>query len=172
MSSDIANDDDMVVQDILNQINASSNAEGNQPSHPQQSSPSIPLQQLLIQQPQHVSTPNNMTQQPMHTGSNPMFMQQQAYHMPQMDFSSNMFPSIAPTQQDTPMDYKSYIIQMAGDLKLAGLVFAVVIIAHFVPIESYISKYFAVDKIPYHEVILRAIMVALLVIIIKKLLKI
>ena len=136
LSTDIVNDDDIVVQDILNQIN---NSTPNQNINA--TMPSYPMQQQA------------------------MFTNQQMMHPPSY-----------PTQEIYTMqesnDYKTFYNQFAVDIKLASTVFFVVIIIHFVPLSSWMAKYIAVDKIPYHEIILRAILATLLVIIIKNLLKI
>lgn len=55
----------------------------------------------------------------------------------------------------------------AEDIKLAGLVFAVVLIVRFVPVVSVLSRYIAVHKIPYHELIVQALLAALLVVTIR-----
>lgn len=169
MSSDIANDDDIVVQDILNQINASSSNDQNSSSG--QQDPSLNMnainQQLMMQQ---LAAQQNMvqsSQMPQNMGYPPQAM----YQMSQMGYGGPMENSIV-VQGNQPMDFKTYLFNFADDVKLAGVVFAVVILVHFIPLDKLISKYFAVDKIPYHDIILRAIMAALLVVIIKKLSKI
>ncbi len=57
----------------------------------------------------------------------------------------------------------------SNELKIAGYVFMAVIIVHFVPFHKYLSKYLALEKIPYSEILLRAILAALLVVISQKL---
>jgi hypothetical protein len=88
---------------------------------------------------------------------------------PQMQQPMQM-PSIP--QQPTGQEIENYMLYFADDLKLGGLVFTITILVHFIPVDKYVSKYFNIQNIPYHEVILRAIMIALFVVLIKKFAKI
>ena len=153
LSADIVNDDDMVVQDILNQINSTTQ------NPPQQVMvPNVNMQNF--QQP----PPNVQTIQDFQTLQNLQAFQAAQANMPLVQGFQDG------TSQEA--DYKTFFFQFADDIKLAALVFFVVIIVHFVPLSSWVSKYIAVDKIPYHEIILRAILVTLLVVILTKLVKI
>jgi len=182
LSADIINDDDIVVQDILNQINASTDnssqqhnqQSGNEPTPQQiqQINQQIMMQQLAAQQQQQNMIASQQQQQ---NGNNGMFIpppsQQQAMLLSQLNsLGGNPYDNII--QNSHPTEFKDYLLLFADDLKLASLVFIVVILVHFVPLDKFLSRYFAIDKIPYHEVLLRAIMAALLIIIIKKLAKI
>lgn len=53
---------------------------------------------------------------------------------------------------------------LKGDAKLIGLVFLAVIIAELSPIYSIISKYIALEKIPYHDILLKAAVVTIIVV--------
>jgi len=156
-SSDVVNDDDLVVQDILNQINASVNAS------PPQEQPSPPImQQPMAQHPQLV----------MHN-QQPMYQMQSQPQAPQLDqqlfnLMQQQHAAIMPHQ----FQFMDYLNNITDDLKLAGLVFFVVIVIHFVRIEDFVARYIAIDKIPYHQIILRAILAALLVLIVKKIIKV
>ena len=179
LSADIINDDDIVVQDILNQI-ASASTENSQqhvqneptPQQIQQMNQQIMMQQLASQQQQNMMAQQQQQQQ--QNGNNGMFVpqsQQQAMLLAQLNsMGSNPYENII--QNPHPTEFKDYLLLFADDLKLAALVFIVVILVHFIPLDKFLSRYFAIDKIPYHEVLLRAIMAALLIIIIKKLAKI
>lgn len=68
--------------------------------------------------------------------------------------------------------YDKWMNLISSEFKLAGAIFAIVIIVQLVPFHKYISKYVAIEKIPYHEILLRAILASLSIIIIKKLLSI
>ena len=48
----------------------------------------------------------------------------------------------------------------APDVKLALMVFALVVCAHNVPLDAFLARYFAVERIPYHNVMLTAAFVA------------
>ena len=139
----VLNDDDVVVQDILNQINGGTVNESMEQQYQQQQQP--------------------MTQQSMHSYyPNPM-MTQQMQMPPQM---------VQPQIQAPPQEIQNYLLYFADDLKLAGLVFTITILVHFIPIDKYVSKYFNIQNIPYHEIILRAIMISLFVVLVKKFAKI
>lgn len=56
----------------------------------------------------------------------------------------------------------------SNEFKLAGYVFMAVVIVHFIPFHKYLGKYIALEKIPYNEILLRAIAAALIVIIAQK----
>jgi hypothetical protein len=160
-SSDVANDDDLVVQDILNQINATVGA------------PQVDNQQpTFTQQPLQMPQVLNQSQQPHQQGSVPNPVQQ-LYQLAQSQSNYDGSPLLFAQQQQLQHQFPlmDYFVNITDDLKLAGLVFFVVIVAHFVRIEDYVARYVAVDKIPYHQIILRAILAALLVLIVKKLLK-
>lgn len=170
LSADIINDDDVVVQDILNQINASTDSSNQNEVNNQQMQQM--QQQMMIQQ---MAQQQNMAQpQQINNGyqSGPS-QSQQAMLLAQMGGyggGGNPYDNII--QNVPPTEFKDYLVHFADDLKLASLVFFIVIIVHFIPLDKLLSRYFAIDKLPYHEILLRAIMAALFVIIIKKLLKI
>lgn len=138
-SGDIINDDDMIVQDILNQIN--NDAVSKSATIP----PSIPM---IPQQ-----MPN----------WNPLMQQQQ------MGIQSQMGPQpqIQATVQHISSLPFNHLKLFADDLQLAGIVFFAVIIAHFIPLCSFIGKYISLDKVPYHNIIINAIAASLLVVAVK-----
>jgi len=166
LSADIINDDDVVVQDILNQINAATDSSNQNEVNNQQMQQQMMIQQMAqqqnIAQPQQI---NNGYQ------SGPS-QSQQAMLLAQMGGYGGGNPYDNIIQNVPPTEFKDYLVHFADDLKLASLVFFIVIIVHFIPLDKLLSRYFAIDKLPYHEILLRAIMAALFVIIIKKLLKI
>lgn len=176
-SSDIANDDDIVVQDILNQINASSTPEqAVQPDRQPQMGMDPQINPLYIQQMSH-QNPQAIPQmmgggQAMLGGAGgipPHILYQMANG--NMSFPDGMMGG--PSQLGNgPMDYRSFLFYFADDLKLASLVFIVTIMIHFIPLDKFIGRYIALDKIPYHDVLLRAIMAAIIVVLFKKLAKI
>ena len=58
----------------------------------------------------------------------------------------------------------SLINILKGDTKLIALVFLAVIIVEFLPINAMISKYIAIEKIPYHDILLKAAVVTIIVV--------
>ena len=155
LSNDIVNDDDVVVQDILNQINSVA------PMENQQAGAGAGMDNATLNQ--------MMQMQQMY-----MPQMQQAPQMQQMPQMQHYTPQHVAQMENVlqPVDYKTYIHHFADDIKLAAIVFFVVIVIHFVPLSSWVARYIAVDKIPYHDIILRAILATLLVVIIKKVSKI
>ncbi len=168
-SSDIVNDDDMVVQDILNQINASSgeqNAERVQTEN---------VNQIYMQQPQQPPPQQHFMPPQMQFAANQNIPPQILYQMANGNFqmppeSGGMMPQTH--MPSGPLDYKTFMHYFADDLKLASVIFIATIVVHFIPLEKFVGRYIALDKIPYHEVLFRAIMISIVVIIIKKLAKI
>lgn len=161
LSSDIImNDDDAVVQDILNQINSSNNTEPNQDIN------QLANQQLL----QHLAAQTAAAQQQQLPYNN-INIGAQMQQIPNNQFQPNPFENLL-VQQNQPSTYATFLSLFVDDAKLAVVIFTCVIIAHFIPLEKLVGKYIALDKIPYHNIIFRAIVVTLFVIIIKKLSKI
>ncbi len=173
-SSDIVNDDDMVVQDILNQINSSTGDSQNEriPSENQNMNQLYMQQQMpppqFIQQ-QNMAAPSQGAQN--NGGLPPQLLYQMAAGNPNFQFQDMMPPSHPVNMPTGPLDYKTFMHYFADDLKLAALIFIATVIVHFIPLEKFIGKYIALDKIPYHEILFRAIMISIVVIIIKKVAK-
>jgi hypothetical protein len=139
---ELLNEDDSVIQDVLNNLNSA--------PQPQQSIPEL-NQQVTQDDLLRMAALNNMNinqllQQP----------QQQYTQQPQL-----FYP---PTNNMAKFNYL-----FSNEFKLAGIVFMAVIIVHLVPFNNILSKYVALDKIPYHDILVKAILVALAVIIVKKL---
>lgn len=151
LSQDISIEDDPAVMDILNNINNSSGGSPNQ----NDANVEQFQQQMLMQQ---------MAQQ-----QQPMMMAPQQYD----SVMQNILLQQAQVAPSPPtLDYKTFVHHFSDDIKLASLIFAATIIVHFIPIQSLIGKYIAIQNIPYHEIILRASLVALLTIVVKKFMKI
>lgn len=167
-SSDIINDDDAIVQDILNQINTASNGASNtNDQEPQQQN----IAYFPTAQPQPSLSPQTLLQLSQLSGLNGGMMQQ-AQQMPSINPMGALNSLNALNQLPPQSSLLSPILSMVtDDLKLAGMVFMIVVLVHFIPLDKFIGKYFAVDKIPYHQIILRAIMATLIIIIVQKLSK-
>lgn len=147
LAPEIMNEDDVAIQDMLNNLNTGGIQQQDQQQIPMHTQDEL-LQRLAA---------NNVNVNSLMSGYGP-----QAYSMPQQQFAS--MPSV-PT-----FSAKTITSLFQNELKLVGLVFLVVLLVQFVPFHQYVGKYFAIDKIPYHNVILRAIVASLLVVIGKKLL--
>lgn len=148
LPNDILNEDDSVIQDMLNNLSAGQQQQQQQMQDLQQQEEFLRMAAL------NNMNINQVMQQP----------QQQHYLPPPQPF---FMPQAGLTIQQPSMQQK-FMSLITSEFKLAGLVFAIVIIVQFVPFHRYISKYIAIEKIPYHEIILRGILAALAVVIAKK----
>ena len=143
-------DDDAEIQEALNDV-AAQLASSN-PTPPQQKLPSN--EEIMFMQ-----AANRIPQQPA-----PPHMQ---YYLPPAPAPP---PPIPPLPQ-TPDFFTSIrnLVYFSEDLKLMAIVFFVVFAVHFVPLEAIVGKYIAIERIPYHDKLLRAIVIAVLVVVVKNL---
>ena len=161
LPSEVINEDDAAIQDMLN--NLSSQQEAPQGAPPQYN-PNIQIPQ--VQSPQEelmrIAAANNLN-------INQLNQLMSGYGAPP-SYASSMSGQFAVSQ---PQGYAKHLAGLknvfSSELRLAGLVFVVVILVQFVPFHSYIGRYIAIDKIPYNEVVLRAIIASLVVVVFKKL---
>jgi hypothetical protein len=151
ISADIINDDDPTIQEVLNQFNSPS---------PQPSLPENPNINYLQQQ-QVMAQMQQQQQQQQQLYAQMQQQQQIDSILPQLQ--SQM---VSPTLNNVII--KGYLTNLTDDIKLVALVFIIYIVVNFIPIESIISRYFSIDKIPYHQIILRALLAALLFMFLKK----
>lgn len=157
---DIA-DDDATIQEVLNQIQSGSSA-----SQANNTVQQVPPQQYEMpqQQMQNVQVPNiSYSSQP-----------------PQPAFAPNMvgnganFIGQMPPQPSPYLDTENHngilgsVGAVAQDVKLAAFVFILFIIVQFIPIDKFLLRYFAFDKIPYYQVILKALLAFVAVIFFRK----
>lgn len=170
---DVIQDDDAEIQEALNDVNLQINGNAPPPTH----------MQYQHQSPDHIEPmmpqmPSQMSQMPQMSQMSQPHMQMQ--HMPQLPnvpienaqdiMYMKQMPVMPqyPTQATEPTTgIKQILFRFADDLKLAGVVFLTVFAVHYIPIESYVGKYFAIEKIPYHDTLLRAAVAALIVVLIK-----
>ena len=145
LPSEMLNEDDAVIQDMLNNLNTQQD-----PSYVQQ-------HQAMAQQQQQ---------------------QQQISQEDLLRYANNMNINqvLSPYQtiQQVPTVNvpitKQFTTLLSSEIKLAGIVFVAVVLVHLIPFSKIISKYVALEKIPYHDILLRASLAAMIVIIMKKLL--
>lgn len=146
LPSDMLTEDDSVIQDMLNNLNT---------SEQQQQIPSMSQQEEIMR----LAAMNNLNinNLPQAQFNNPVFGMQPQYNMQQ--------------PQQPVQNHSNYVQQLtqlfSNDFKLIAIVIAVVLIVQFVPFHTYIGKYIAIDKIPYNDIILRAIIAGGLVIVLK-----
>lgn len=175
LSVDGGNEDDATIQEVLNQIHNGGTGG--------MSADDI----NLVNQMMNTETPTPQTKQPMMTPQimlpqvTPQMMPQplvQAPPTPQFDpytqshFVGQLPPQpqqiVDPLQNQTDGSVLGFLTTIAADVKLASFVFVLFVIVHFIPLDKFLMKYFALDKIPYYDVILKAVMAFVAVIIFKK----
>lgn len=158
---DVGNDEEAEIQEALNDVNVQLHRQNMPPPPPvmPQMHPQMQMQQMPSPQMHMQGMPNI----PIENQSDMMFMH-------------NMMPSPAmqqPAANGMPFDFgepagiKQIIVRFADDLKLGLAIFAVIFALHFVPIETIVGKYFAIEKIPHHQILIRAVLAAIVVIIVK-----
>ena len=168
---EMLNEDDGVIQDMLNNLNngggSAQEVAQNQYIQQQQmlQQQQQQQQQQLMQQEElmRIAAMNNMNINQLMGGYGPP-----GYSQP-----SQAMPSYAEQPMQAPVVSGGLAAQFTAlftnELKLAGLVFMVVLAVQFIPFHRYISRYIAIDKIPYHDIVLRAMIASFVVIICKKL---
>ena len=161
---DIA-DDDATIQEVLNQINVgSSGSQANNVIQQAQHIQSSQQYEIPQQQMQNVQVPNiSYSSQP----PQPAFA-------PNMAGNGTNFIGQMPPQPSPYLDPENHngisgsVGAVAQDVKLAAFVFILFIIVQFIPIDKFLLRYFAFDKIPYYQVILKALLAFVAVIFFRK----
>lgn len=153
LSSDIINDDDPTIQEVLSQFNGSKQDMPSNPNINYVQQNHLQQQQLLAQ-----------------------IQAQQQAQQAQQNYIENMTQMSMPMNQIVPTGssistevFSNYMISITDDLKLVVLVFAIYIVVNFIPIENVISRYVALDKIPYNNIIIKAFFAAIIFMFLKKL---
>ncbi len=159
--SDIINDDDATIQEVLNHINLS---QSQQPQMPQQQPQQVQQQQIPLQKQMPMDMNQYMSQQiqqpyDIDALNNQMVMQNLMQQMPQQQ-------TIA---AHTGSSIEMFFHMFGDDLKLAILILTMIVLVHFIPIGSILGRYIAIDKIPYHDILLKALLASILVVLTKKL---
>lgn len=153
-------DDDAEIQDALNDVNAQLGLQASVSSPPPP--PSLPKPPVYSP---------NIPSIPVENPSDVMFLQGAQYTMPPMQHASYspQAPSPVPPMTLPTVSYMDYVVRFSNELKLALLVLLAVFAVHFIPFDSMIGKYFAIDKIPYHDILVKAFFTAVIVVTIKAL---
>lgn len=157
LPSEVINEDDAAIQDMLNNLSQ----QDAQPSQYMQPSVQMPQIQSPQEELMRLAAANNLNINQLNqlmSGYGPG-----GYAPPASHF-------VQPPAQGYAKHLSGLKHVFSNELKLAGLVFFVVLIVQFVPFHRYIGRYVAIDKIPYNEVVLRAIIATLVVVVFKKLL--
>ena len=154
LSPDITNDDDPTIQEVLNQFNNNDQAQLLAQAQAQ-------AQAQLLAQAQAQAQMQMQAQAQAQDQANQLYSQMQA----QAQVQSNIIPQIIPPSSTI---LGGYITNFTNDIKLVIAIFVLYIVIEFLPIESVLGKYIAIDKIPYHKILLRAVLFAGLFILLKK----
>jgi hypothetical protein len=173
-SSDIVNEDDATIQDVLNQINGGTSMhdinDGSSIMNMQMNSmqqPSMPPQVMTPQM-----TPQVMSQPVIQKPPQPSFEQYMGMggYMGQYPPQPQQLINLTNHGQEMESDGSiiSFISNITDDIKLAAFVFVLFIVVNFIPAEKYLSKYFAIDKIPYYDIIIKALIAFIVVIVMRK----
>jgi hypothetical protein len=174
-SVDATTEDDATIQEVLNQIHASGNG-GNSDENimnsmmgmdspvPQSKQPMMPPQIMAPQITQQMIPPP-MVQSPPQPQFDPYS---------QMQFAGQFPPQpqniIDPLQNQVDGSVLGFIGGIAEDVKFGAFIFVLFIVVHFIPIDKFLMKYFALDKIPYYDIILKALLAFIAVILFRKML--
>lgn len=154
LSPDITNDDDPTIQEVLNQFNNNDQAQLLAQAQAQ-------AQAQLLAQAQAQAQMQMQAQAQAQDQANQLYSQMQA----QAQVQNNIIPQIIPPSSTI---LGGYITNFTNDIKLVIAIFVLYIVIEFLPIESVLGKYIAIDKIPYHKILLRAVLFAGLFILLKK----
>jgi len=175
ISSDVVNEDDTTIQDVLNQINGGSSGndvnENSNMMNMQMNTmhqPSMPPQVMTPQM-----TPQMMSQPVIQKPPQPSYEQYMGMngYMGQYPPQPQQFLNVSTHNvhdMENDGSIMSFITNIADDVKLAAFVFVLFIVVNFIPADKHLSKYFAIDKIPYYDIIIKAIIAFIAVIVLKK----
>jgi hypothetical protein len=158
-SVDIANDDDATIQEVLNQIHSTG---GMEQMENQARQPTMPPQIMT-----HQVLPQMMPQPVVQSQPQPMYDQ-----FSQMQYTGQYPPQpmqvLDPLQNQTEGSMLGFVGVIAEDVKFSAFIFILFIVVHFIPIDKFLMRYFALDKIPYYDIILKALVAFVAVILFRK----
>lgn len=160
LPQDIINDDDATIQEVLNHISQQSGGQQAQQTIPQNMVQ--PLQQNIAQEPQGMSAYDNMMLQNIMAGGSAFGLDDIPHNQKTHGLTG------VNTNALHSSNLNMFMNVFADDIKLAILVLVLVVAVNFVQIGSILGKYIAIEKIPYHDILLKAILVAVLVVIFKR----
>lgn len=184
ISNDATNDDDATIQEVLNQINGGNGGAVDEEMMSQH-------QQMLQEQAYHAHQAQlaQQAQQAQHAMQQQAMRQQQQLMMqsapqsaPQPTFDpyqAGQFPPqpqpLAEGSSQAQSQFEqhdgsifSFITGIAEDVKFAAFIFILFIVVHFIPIDKFLMRYFALDKIPYYDIVLKALVAFVVVVLLRK----
>lgn len=158
---EVAAEDDLTIQEVLNQINNTS-------APPQY----IPPEQPTVQppSPQPTYTQQYIQQVPFQTVSSPSVDLQSIYNLLQQQNQPQAMPVAENVTSVSGNVFEQFINMFADDIKLGVIIMATYAIVQFAPISKVLGNYIAIEKIPYHSIVINSILIALVVIFTRRIL--
>ena len=140
--TDVTGDDDATIQEVLSQITGASSTQPPQPS---------------------VATPPPATMFPAQVS--PMMNHMQQHHQ---NTAMNIDPATAMLlnnllqQQNAP---KANILDgmvklVTDDFKIGAMILVGYLVVHFIPVSNVLGKYLTLEKIPYADIVIKAVILA------------
>lgn len=158
---ELQNEDDATIQEVLNQIQSTTTTTEQQPNLPQQPVPQAQMPSIPALPPQPTQFTQNQTD----------LLQNQAMQylgqyppQPQQYVDGGLLANRV-GEQNTML---TSISAVAHDVKLATFVFVLFILVQFVPVDRFLVRYIAMDKIYYYHIIVKALIAFVAVIVFKK----
>ena len=175
MQPDIT-DDDAEIQEALNDVHAQLQQPPprppsmmapatyiTQPQQPPQQQEYF-YQQQPQQPPQYYPAQQQLPNIPIENQADLMFMQGMNAPPPPQAVAP---PPAVPVSKQTSNMLMDIVTRFADDVKLAAIVAVVVFAVRFIPISAVLGKYIALDRIPYSNIILQAVIAATFVVLLK-----
>lgn len=167
---DIASEDDATIQEVLNQINRPSSPQPQvsipPPQEPVMHSP--PPQVFMPQQvpfQQYAPPPPQIDLQSLYG-----LLQQQNQTSAIQDMSTTPPGNVSNVASVTSNVFEQFINVFGEDIKLGLIIIVAYTVIQFAPVTKLLSKYVAIEKIPHHTIIINSLIMALIVILTKRVL--
>lgn len=171
-------EDDNTIQEVLNQIQSTNSQDTQYQQQLQQLQQMQQMQQLQQMQMQTENLqapqmPPQLMQQPS-TNQNPQIPQiiqlPQQTPLPMYDNVSQFQPQniIDPLEQGNDGGIFAIVTSITDDVKFGAFIFLLFVVVHFIPIDKFLMRYFAVDRIPYYDILLKGLVAFVIVIIFRK----
>jgi len=195
--TEVSTDEDAAIQEVLNQINMSMDEPPRAPSSSSTHAsfqggtgvaPSTDAVQYsenngsgaMRQSAGETTSPPQYQPYPPPQASQPPKMGPSQYGMNASMMYHNAMNTNVPTSahQTAPMgsipmysgftNIEQFIRMFGDDIKMVVLIIGAVVAAHFIPFTRILGPYLALDRIPYHDIIFRAVFSAFMVMIVRK----
>lgn len=153
-NNDINDDDDATIQEVLNSISSGTQQpslkQTNEVKNFEQQNEKSSQNDDLLEQHKELLRANQILQQ-MNMNNN------------KINENENTLDNLIMNSGKTNNVLKTSIAGFTYDVKYAIIIFIIVVLIHFIPLDKYLAKYFSIEKIPYHLVLTRGLMAVILV---------